>query len=299
MLLPRPATLLLAALVSAVALSGCAPSRGLVPFRAYEASFAKVRDASEALLDRVALAERAQARRVIARQSPAGIDIGVEPFRPTQHVYYATGIDPPLTAACRSAIAAVSAYNATLLAMAEGRGLDELKAGAGRFGAEVSGLLTLVGAGGSLAPIRAALVALGPAIDEALKAASRAAFEEAFLRNFDTVDSILALLAGDVAVELEAKLTTDKRNALVNHTTGLRRLSNDQVARLREEIQAADTAIYDWIALIEQARRAMAATRTALTAPVAPDIHANELADSAARIRVLAASVKSALMHLQ
>lgn len=300
-MLSRFAMLRWAALLSAAVLAGCAPSRGLVPFQTYTASFTKVEEASEALIDRVAVAEREEGRRVLARKPQPGIDIGVEPFDPAEHAYYATGMDPPLAAASRRAIAAVSTYNATLLALAEGKGLDDLKAGAGRFGAEVAGLLALVGAAPVFVPVQAALVAAGPAIDLALQAASRAAFEAAFLneKNYAAVDEVLRLLGGEVAANFERKLTAGKRSALVNHATGLRRLPAEQVTRLREDIRAADTAVYDWIALIAQARRALAATKAALENPVSPAIRADELADTATRIRVLAASVKAALMQFQ
>lgn len=295
MMLSRFAMLRWAALLSAAVLAGCAPSRGLVPFQTYTASFTKVVEASEALIDRVAVAERQEARHQFT--GPSATSIEFQDFRPTQYAYYATGVDPPLAAASRRAIGAVATYNATLLALAEGKGLDDLKAGAGRFGAEIAGLLALVGATPTFAPLTVALKAAGPAIDLALQAASRAAFEDAFLKHYGTVDAILELLGERVADNFEAKLTAGRRDALSISGRRAHPVSDEQVARLRAEIEAADTAVYDWIALIAQARAALAATKAALTSPVSPAIRADELAETAARIRVLAASVKSALMQ--
>ena len=78
---------------------------------------------------------------------------------------------------------------------------------------------------------------------------------------------MLALMAGNGAVELEAKLTGFKRQALINGSTGLKSLSPDEEARLRAEIHSADAALYDWVAMIEDARKSMALVRLAITAP--------------------------------
>ena len=158
-------------------LAGCMPSRALPQFQAYDFAFAKVQDTGDLLLDHVAAAEKQEGQRVFRRRNK-DIDFGVDLFQPENAAYFAGSIDPPLTAAYRRSLAVIAGYNATLLAIAEGRSLAELKTTASRLGKELGGLLTLAGVASSLTPLQPALKLLGAAVNEALVAASRAALKK-------------------------------------------------------------------------------------------------------------------------
>lgn len=279
--------------------SSCNDGAGLAEFRTYASAFERADSASGNILDRLSVAERNQGRLRIQRQNPQLRRVGIDSdFLTANAIYYASSVDPPLTMAYRRAIATVSAYNSTLLAFAQGQGLDALKIEAQRFGTEIGALGAVVGGAPLLAALGPALAALQPAIDEALAAASRAQFREAFIKNYALLDQMLATLS-DGTREVYNVLTAEGRRALSEHADGSRPLAEPERRRIVAEADAYREALSEWQLMFAQTRTLMAEVDRAMRAPPSLTRQVASFTDEAARLNVTASAVKAAILRIR
>ena len=276
-------------LVLAVA---CTGPEALPQLRAYDAAVQQTSVASGRLLDELSVAERKLLQDQAGKPGPTaplGVD---ELFDPKKATIFATEADPPLTHAYRRALEVVASYNSALIALAEGRGLETLQADAGRLADELAGIAELAGIGASAVPgLGATLPALRLAIDEAAKAASRAAFREAFLREYSVVDGILVAMRDGTAdvfpILTRSNLALLRRARIENAPPGIR-------AALAARHEAWRAALSDWVVLIDETRAAMAAVRARLNSP---EVQLADIADRSAQLRALAGAIRLSLVR--
>ncbi|WP_207537254.1 hypothetical protein [Sabulicella rubraurantiaca] len=266
--------------------------------RSYAEAFSRTHRASEDLLNEFAIAERRLGREEgrAARTRALGVD---PVFDPARAVYFASSATPPMAQASRRALAVVAAYNEGLLALAEGRGLSELRGEAAKLGSELLALGSVVGGGPVLAGLPAILPVLSAVADRAQQAASRAAFREAFLEGFQTVDQILS--------ELRAGVPT---MFLVLTTPGVDRLRRARLdgadlpdrAAIMSRHEAYRTALSDWVVLLEETRGAIRAVKTAIETASSVQgttslANAADMAARTARLRDLSSAIRAAVMR--
>jgi hypothetical protein len=110
----HPLRLLLCVLLS-LFLACCAT--GVGEFETYRSSFEKTYSTSTAILDQLAVQERA----LFVRRHPAGSSLANATFDPAQATYYSDAADPPGTAAFRRALNTVKAYNDLLYGLETGQ----------------------------------------------------------------------------------------------------------------------------------------------------------------------------------
>jgi len=314
-----------------VMVGGCVSTAGLPEFRAYQDAFTQAEAASAAILDELAVAEREAARRLIrsgqepvttvpavAAEAVGGAAVTSSPalsrtdrarierdgfddrFYVRDAVYQADLGDPPGTAAIRRSLDSVAAFNAVVLAYAEGRALDELKAQAGVLATDVSAALSAVALplgvpGLALPGLLPALKLVQEGADAALQAASREAFREAVLARQPTIDAIL----------VEVRDTAPTIFSLL--TRGLSRAAKD----LRDEDRAAEAEaavvkiesyrrlLANWVILLDQTRSALAATIVAIKGPRDQTAALADVARSTAGLRERTARINALLVELR
>ncbi|MCW8085275.1 hypothetical protein [Sabulicella glaciei] len=266
--------------------------------RNYAEAFGRAHRASGDLLDEFAIAERRLGRE--EGRAARARALGVDPiFDPARAVYFASDARPPMASATRRALDVVVAYNEGLLALAEGRALSELRGEAARLGSELLALGSVVAGGPVLAGLPAILPLLSTAADRAQQAASRATFREEFLKGFPTVDRILSELRAG-APTMFVVLTTPGVDRLRRARLDGADLADRAAVVARHE--AYRTALSDWVVLLDEARLAMGAVKTALetasNVPGTPGIaSAADMAGRAALLRDLSAAVRAALLR--
>ncbi|MFV0475928.1 MAG: hypothetical protein ACK5MQ_17250, partial [Pikeienuella sp.] len=110
--------------IALIALSACAPGRGVTEFAAYRDSYMEAAAAGDRVLDEFSAAERA------LHQVAYPFDPVRGAFDPALAAYYEEAGDPPATAAWRRAMGAVTTYNDALYGLASG---EDAAAIAGRI----------------------------------------------------------------------------------------------------------------------------------------------------------------------
>lgn len=272
-------------------LGGCARPVPVAEMRAFGAAFQQMRAASDSLLDELAVAERrigqSTPRQGVAR--PVGVD---ETFDPDRAAVFATNGAPDLTRAYRGALQVIGTYTEGLIALAEGRPVEELHAAAGRLGREVFGIAALLGGAAALPALVPALSVLSSIADEAGAAATRAAFQAEFLEGFPVVDGLLGEMRAGTARIFPILA---RQTALALRDARLAGASAEARALLVQRHEAYRTALSDWVMLIDEARLALREVKARLEAPAGLGEQVGDLAERAARLRILAAAMRSAL----
>lgn len=162
-----------------LALAGCATDRGVAEFDAYRTAFQAAEQTSEAILDRLSIAERK------VFEISHDFDPETGGFAVADAAYIASAGDPPATAAFRRAIRAVGAYNDALYGLSSGQTaaaiggrLTQLSALA-KAATAPAGALAVGGAGpaGAAAAVDAAVAAVQPLTATLAGFWTRAAFQ--------------------------------------------------------------------------------------------------------------------------
>lgn len=272
-------------------LGGCARPVPVAELRAFGAAFQQMRAASDSLLDELAVAERrigqSTQRQRVAR--PLGVD---ETFDPNRAAVFATNGAPDLTRAYRVALQVIGTYTEGLLALVEGRPVEELHVSAVRLGREVFGISELMGGPAALPALFPALSALSSIANEAGAAATRAAFQAEFLGGFLVVDGLLKEMRAGTA---QVFPILARQTALALRDARLAGASAEARALLVQRHEAYRTALSDWVMLIDETRVALHEVKARLEAPAGLGERVGDLAERAARLRVLAAAMRSAL----
>jgi hypothetical protein len=248
-----------AALVVAVALSGCATYRGVTEFSAYRDTYAEASAIGNDILDRMAVAER----ELFAAARP--FDPKFTAFEPDLARYYVVAVDPPATAAFRRTVDAVIRYNDALYGFASGEDARALATRLSRLGAvgagaaadlAVLGRFEATGAGAaSVAAAKAvntALSGLEPLTGELIGFAYRARFRERLLEQAPTIRDAIAQTRAATPKVYDAL-----RFAVVTQVDAdpnrLGQLTEAEIDRIRR----ANTLVATWVILLDASREAL------------------------------------------
>jgi hypothetical protein len=194
-------------------LNGCATYQGVEEFGVYREAFQQVRSASDAILDRLAVAERqlwrfcANYTVLISTDAAGTLDVAKcekfdairTEFRVADSGYLVTAGDPPQAEAFRRAITAIGAYTEALNLLAGGQTAEAV---AGQVG-QIAGLasaaaatLSPVGTAGSLGSaisgINENVTALQAPITTVFGFPARAEFRDQLLEQSKTMQSVLS-----------------------------------------------------------------------------------------------------------
>lgn len=237
-------------------LSACASSRGVAEFAVYRAAYAEAQATGEAILDRLAIAERS----LHARANP--FDPGFGAFSPDDAAYLVEAVDPPSTAAFRRAIRAVGGYTEALSGLSNGETAEAMAARLGRLGALGIEAAGAVGATPPAAAVNAAVGALAPFAEEGLGLAARAQFRQRLLDNSGAMETILAETRAATG-PIFATLAQRVRDGVFNDPGG-----RDFTQAEIDELNALRRLMAHWVVLLDASRAALA---TAVAAAASTD----------------------------
>lgn len=174
--------------IATALLTGCSTYRGVAEFTAYRSAFQTAQAGSEAILDRLAVAERS----IYPHKKP--FDPTTSSFDPDDAAYIVTAGDPPGTAAYRRTLRAVGAYTEVLYGLTSGQTAEAMAAQIGQLaaiGASAAAVVTPAGAAGSflgsVQTINAAIGALAPVTVQLAGFGTRAKFREELLGKKDVL----------------------------------------------------------------------------------------------------------------
>jgi hypothetical protein len=193
---------------------GCAGRAGVEEFGAYSRAFDEAATVTEALLDRVAHAERRIAMEGKCRvaikdqQIPKALAslcrdgrYPVAYFDPKDAIYFVESADPPFVAAQRTLVRTIMAYNRALAAYAEGKALAPYQAELERTAGELS-LLLRAATGGAPSLVTAVKV-VAQIFDPLIRASSEEAFRQLLLAHYPLVDQCLVALRDGRAAKID------------------------------------------------------------------------------------------------
>lgn len=292
----------------AIVLAGCASTPAPVEqIKYFTQAFAAVNTVGQPMLDELALAERAQGRRVAERRakdaakSPPvgrGCDKADAVWAPTgdpalgfvdgycleDASLFATLGDPTATAQLRGGLRVIERYAEVLTTLAEGRNIEQAIGDVNALGQEVGGLLSLAGLNVALAP---ALQALQPVLAAAARNANAEEARRLILDGAPKVSGLIQALR-EAAPESFKTLITDLRRA-ADKPAG--------AAAAVKEIEARRVMVSQYVVLLGRLQQAWDATVAAAQNP-----GGSRLADLVARsaqLRIEAESVRRSLAALR
>lgn len=225
-------------------LAGCLTTAGVGELDAYRTAFDKAFGTATAILDQLAVQERA----VFLRQYGVRTDADAT-FDPNLATYYTDAADPPGTAAFRRALESVKTYNDLLFGLSSGRDAREL---AGLFQALGTSLTAAAGEVGGLvgvaAPIGARLVPVSNALSTflgfALEQRSRREFRRFAIEFYPTVRAVLVALRDGTAVMFPILAADILRTARARPVGTL-------TAEEVRGIQGYQVILADWVVLLD------------------------------------------------
>ena len=204
-------------------LSGCNTYRGVNEFAAYRIAFQSAKASSDAILDKLAVAERSlYSRCVNIRDIVKNEEEECEEFDPQVHgfnpddAYYIVEVgDPPGTAAYRRTMRAVNAYTEVLNGLASGQTADALAIQLGELAAVgVSAASVAVPVAGvnddllkSVNAVNAAISALKPLTTQVIAFRTRAEFRDEILAQKDNLRKALNEVRSGAGLMYSALIT--------------------------------------------------------------------------------------------
>ncbi len=276
-------------LLGAAGLSGC--SRGIAEFQLYSQAFDAQYTQGEAILDRIAKAERTVVLRRIKAQVAAA---SVPAFVPEHAPYHVDGIEPPITGSIRASLKSLKAYNAALIALMNGEAADAFANRIGVLGGNVLSAATattsalggaglFAGAPALLSKSSSALQAALPIVKQLTGIIARETFRRELVRTYPHMRELLiALREGTPAMfEILKRAQAQRGNVEQPYLgTGLDALAKDRV------LLAA------WVVLMDKTLLAMeTAVIAILTDASAVDLVS--LSEASVELRVLAEQIKT------
>lgn len=261
-------TLAFGLIVFCFLLTGCATYRSVEEFGVYRDVFQQARSASDAILDRVAVAERQlwqYCSNFTELTKQESLQFGPEcekfdvirtEFRVADASYLVTAGDPPQTAAFRRAMVAVGAYTEALNGLASGQTAEAVAGQVGQIAALAAAAAAAVspaGAVGSLATaiagINTDVANLQSPITTVFGFVTRAELRDQLLEHGDTMKSALEGVKNatpamfKVFVAAEFVTTPAGRNADPKRIKADRLLLANWVEMLKASEHALDAAV--------------------------------------------------------
>jgi hypothetical protein len=289
-------------------LGGCATTPAPVDqIKFFSQAFAAVNTVGQPLLDELAIAERAQGRRVAERRAkdaakapPVGrgcensdaawVDTGdpavgfIGGFCLEDAGYHATVGDPPATGQFRGGLLVIERYAEVLTALAEGRNIDQAIGEVNALGQELGGLLAMGGLHVALAP---ALQALQPVLADVARDANAQEARRLIVEGAPKVSTLIFALR---------EAAPDTFNTLVSD---LRRTSRAPAAAAAavKEIEARRVMVSQYVVLLGRLQQAWDTTVAAAQNPDGSRL--TDLVARTAQVRAEAESVRRSLAALR
>jgi hypothetical protein len=274
-------------LLAGALLTGCA--RGVAEFQLYTQAFNIQYEQGDAILTRVANAERVVVVGGIRRQA------AIPAFDPDKAAYFVDAVDPPITGSIRASLKSLKAYNDALGGLANGEAAEALTNRLGTLTSNVVGAIAAaqVAAGGAGAVPGAdrlvsntakSLLDISPILKQVATFASREAFRQQLITAYPSMrELLLTLRAGTPAMFEILKRSRVKRGSL----DGTGGISADGMTALENDRMM----LASWVVLMDKALLAMEAAITAAMSDIsAVDLAA--LSEASVELRVLAEQVK-------
>jgi hypothetical protein len=251
-----------------LAITNCGLYQGVEEFEAYRSAFEKTYGASTAILDQLAVQERALFLRTRGKISPT------IKFDPNLARYYTDVGDPPGTAAFRHALDSVKLYDDLLYGLSSGQTAATLVSKIAALNTKITQATTDVGAlagfatGTGQADLLALSVGLNqtfteiaPFLQIALTARSREEFRIYVVKYYPVVWALLVELRQGTTVifpVLTASTLRRVRNAADSNT-----LTSDEIKKL----DTYRKLLADWVILIDTTTNALDQVKLAVEAP--------------------------------
>ncbi|NPU12816.1 hypothetical protein HL667_03010 [Bradyrhizobium sp. 83012] len=251
-----------------LAVSSCAGIQGVEQFEAYRAAFDKTYGASTAILDQLAVQERA----LFLRRHPINGRTSSQRFDPSLARYYTDAVDPPGTAAFRHSIDLVKAYNELLYGLATGQTAATLTAKVGQLNSKI---VDAAGEAGALLGIanqakiqvlggllKAAFTQAQPFVQMGLTYQSREEFRRYVIEYHEPVRAILVeLRQGTEAIFPVLTAATLRRS---RDATGVAdgKLTQQEI----EKLEGYRKLLADWVILIDATIKSIDLARAAAEA---------------------------------
>lgn len=288
----------LAVLILLTLVCGCGTSRGVEEFGVYTEAFQQSRNASEVILDRVAVAERKLWRQCTNFQTIEKSDDCIlfdseEYSFSVSHARYVTDAgNPPITNALRRALVAVGVYTNALNGLAAGQTAEAMAGQVGQLvgiAAAASSAIVPIGGAGPLGPVSALasnvnddIASFNMPITQALGFITRAKFRAELLEGQELINRSLDSVLNATPLLFEML----RAEAIIG-------------ARSDAEIETAAKAarenlrlIANWVLMLETSREAL---RAAIDASKGEGAGASGLIASAAALTEAAQETRKAL----
>jgi hypothetical protein len=285
-----PLRLFLLTLVVA-ALAGCS-ARGASEFQLYAQAFDSQAVQGEAVLDRLAKAERIIVGRRATRST------AIPDFKPNDAAYYVQAGDPPLTASIRSSLKSLKSYNDALSALASGETATALSnrvgtivtnliAAAGTFSATGAVGAAVAGASGFAASASSAVSKALPILSQIATYASREAFRRELIAAYPHLRDLLLELRSGTPVMFEIfkrSYRTARENPLDHPGLGMSPADLTALNKDRELLAG-------WVLLLDKSLEAMDTAVAAAMARISPtDLAA--LTEASIELKILAEKMR-------
>lgn len=228
---------------------------GVAEFQAYDAAYRSQAAEADRVLDRLAGAEQLVVRRGFATEQAKSKLI--RSFDPDEALYYLAIGNPPLTAAIRGSVAAVTSYNAALVGLADGSAAEaqtaRIGAGASALARASGAAASITGAGSAAAPALQAAIGIALPIFRQLAVISgRAKFRRQLIEAHPDIRSLLlALRDGTPAMFELIKRSYVERGGLGGGR--VEGIPTDDLVKLESD----RTLLAGWVVLIDRTILAM------------------------------------------
>lgn len=287
--LHRPLRFYLTALAVFFGISLTSCSAGVAEFQLYIQAFDNQYEQGQAVLDRVARAER-----IVVRRRMAGTSASPD-FNPDDAAYYIDTGDPPITASIRASLKSLKDYNDALGALASGEKAEELISRSETLTVALAGTVTALGiATGTAVLAPEATQFIGSAAGAASKAvpivqqigtyASRESFRKQLIAAYPAMrELMLALREGTPAMYEIMKRSYVQRGSLETATG----ISESHLASLEKDREL----LAGWVILMDKSLTAMEAA-VASVQPGASSSNLAALTAASLELQVIAAQVQ-------
>lgn len=252
-------------LLCAILLCGCVSSQGVAEFEAYRNATIKLSETSTAILDQLAVQERALFLKSETKQLTLNFD-------PDLASYYTDTVDPPGTRAFRNAFQAVIAYNDLLYGLSSGQTADVMTAKIGTLNSSLASSIqsadflsstTLPQRVAISAGLQTAFLEIRPLLRSGLGLRSRQRFREYLIDYYPAIRNLLVGLRQSTG-NMFLVLNAPELNRIRASVTG--QPSKEDL----DHILAYRRLLANWVILIDASIAGLDAAKKSIEAPATP-----------------------------
>jgi hypothetical protein len=242
-----------------ILVTACTNRGGVEEFNLYSKAFEQSAATTTAIIDQIAVGEKARRQRAAHKPMSGGID---RVFVVADAEIFSELTDPPLAAQYKRALRAIEAYNKLMLSFATGQGYSQSQALYKGFLGEAVAVGKAFKITTSLAKDAAPIIgALNEALKFVVAGESRAFFREEALKNHDTIVNLIAVMR-DGAPTLFKNLTAGIQNDIVNTAA-----TGQSTKKLVKKHDQARVLMSDWVVLMNRNIEALESVKRTIEAP--------------------------------